>query len=341
MEKKKVAIIAIVVVILVGLFVWSRSGEPTGSKSNQGAQKSEAVKKITIAEFGELFIYAPLYIAQEKGFFTEQGLDVTVVPTGGDEKTFAALLSGDAQFGVADPTFTAISGDKGQPGKVIASVVSRVPFWGVAKNQNIPVINTPSDLKNYSVATFPAPSTAYVLQKKMFQDGGLKSNIKETAFGSLLASLEANQVDIALELEPNVSMAVNKGDKIVYSLAKQYPDFAFTGLTALPNYIKSDPEIVQKVVSAMQKATTYVRNNPVGAAEILTKKFPEVEKSVAENAIKNMTEMNIFPKDITMSKTSWDASIQLRKEMGDIKGTAAYGDYVVTSFSEKAKELVK
>lgn len=325
-KKIIIGVVAAIIVLLVGYFAFLQK-----PKTEQTAQK------ITIAEYGEVFLYAPLYVAQEKGFFKDQGLEVNIVPTGGDEKTFAALLSGNAQFGVADPTFVAISGEKGQPGKVVASILSGVPFWGVAKNKNIPEINQPSQLNNFSVATFPAPSTAYILQKKMFQNGGLQPNIKEAAFGSLLTALEAGQVDIALELEPNVSAAVKTGDKIVYALSKYYPDFALTGLTALPDYVEKNPETVQKVVNAFQKAINYIRNNPTETADILVKRFPEVEKGVAESAIKNMTAANVFPQNVTVSKASWDSAIQLRKEVGDIKGSASYEDYVVTKFSAKAE----
>lgn len=326
MKKVIISLLLVIIVLFAGYFLFL-----------QKAKKSQVTEKITIAEFGEVFLYAPLYIAQDKGFFKEQGLEVNIVSTGGDEKTFAALLSGSAQFGVADPTFVAISGEKGQPGKVVAAVLNGVPFWGVAKNKNIPEITEPSQLNSYSVATFPAPSTAYILQKKMFQSGGLKVNIKETAFGSLLASMESGRVDIALELEPNVSAAVKRGDKVVYSLASYYPDFAITGLTALPSYIEKNPATVQKVANAFQKAMNYIRSNPSETADILIKRFPDVEKSVAESAVQNMIDANVFPKNITVNKAGWDAAIQLRKEVGDIKGDALYEDYVVTTFSAKAK----
>jgi len=328
MDKKAVIIgvVVIATILLVGYFVfWQKP------MTQQGMQK------VTIAEFGEVFLYAPLYVADAKGFFKEQGLEVNIVPTGGDDKTFAALLSGDAQFGVADPTFTAISGEKGQPGKVVASIVSGVPFWGVAKNAGIPQISQPSQLNGYSVATFPAPSTAYTLQKKMFQTGGLQPNIKETAFGSLLAALNAGSVDIALELEPNVSMAVKSGSKIVYGLPSYYPDFALTGLTVLPDYMDKNPETVQKAVNAIQRAVDYIRSNPSGAADIMVKRFTDVDKSVAESAIKNMIASNVYSQNVTVSEAGWNAAIQLRKDAGDIKGSASYSDYVVTKFSSQAK----
>jgi len=324
-NKNKLIIVLVLIIILVVIFAFYKAN--VLKTSNQNTQ----LKEITIAEFGEVFLYAPLYIAQDKGFFNEEGLDVKIIPTGGDEKTFAALLSGDAQFGVADPTFVAISGEKGQPGKVISSILNGVPFWGVAKNKNISEITQPSELGNYSVATFPSPATAYVLQEKMFKDGGLKPNIKETAFGSLLASLESGRVDIALELEPNVSLAVKNGNKIVYSLSSYYPDFAMTGVTALPEYLKENPEVAQKVVSSIQKSLDYIRNNPEDSAKILVERFPDVNIDVAKNAIANMIKSNVFPVTTNISEEAWNSATELRKNIGDLKSDAPYSSYVITS----------
>jgi len=294
------------------------------------------VTKIRIAEYGEVFLYAPLYVADEMGYFNEENLEVEIIPTGGDEKTFAALLSQDAQFGVADPTFTAISDEKGKPGVVVASILSGVPFWGITNDQSIIAIESPTDLTRHTVATFPAPSTAYTLQKNMFQKGKLEPNIKESAYGTLLAVLASGDADIALELEPNVSQAVNNGHKIVYSLSDYYPEFAITGLTCLPEFVSENPETVQKVVNALQKSMNFIRLHPDETASILTKRFPEVDQKIAKQAIANMISANVFPENTLVSPASWEAAINLRKEVGDILGDADYQKYVITEFSENA-----
>src|SRR5687767_5433448 len=86
--------------------------------------REAATEAITIAQPGDFFLYAPLYVAIDAGFFAKEGLAVTLVSTGGDEKTWAAVISGSARFGIADPTFVAISAARGHPGKVVASIVN-------------------------------------------------------------------------------------------------------------------------------------------------------------------------------------------------------------------------
>jgi len=143
----------------------TRSSDHPGpvNKASQSAPQD-----ITICQFAKVFVYMPLYVAVEKGFFSQEGLNVKLINGGGDDKTFAAVASGQAQFGVADPTFAAIAREKGQPGLVVASVVAGAPFWGVTKKDSIGTISNAAQLKNLRIATgegpaLPAPTRAIAI----------------------------------------------------------------------------------------------------------------------------------------------------------------------------------
>lgn len=326
MKKNTLLIILLIIVIaLISFFTYKKYQTP---KENT---------PIVVAQVADFFLYAPLYIAQDKGFFQTENLDVSIVTAGGDEKAFASLISGSAQFAVGDPTFVAIAGEKGQPGKVVGALLNGVPFWGIADKQSIQNIDEPSKLKNYNVATFPAPSTAYALQTKMFESAGLKTNIKEIAFGSLIPALKSGNVDIALELEPNVSTAVKNGSHIVYSLSEYYPDFAITGITVLPKYAEENSETVQKFINAIQKADEFIRSNPSEAATMVAKRFPELAEDVAINAMKNMVSVNVIPENLLTSEAGWNTAIQLRRDTGDLKQEALFETYIDNSFANEAK----
>ncbi|MGK7898770.1 MAG: ABC transporter substrate-binding protein [Xenococcus sp. (in: cyanobacteria)] len=329
-RSKKLSIIAAIIVIAVlgisALAWWYR---------NQRNQTTGKLQKVTIAQFGDFFLYAPLYVAIDAGFFEKNGLDVSLVSTGGDEKTWAAVFSKSASFGVADPTFIAIAESRGQPGKVIANVVNGVPFWGVTLDPNIKV-QEPKDLNDYSVATLPAPSTAYTLQRDMFLDGGLKPNIRQGAFGTLLAQLRAKQVDIALELEPNVSQAVTDGASIAYSLGDVFGDFAITGFTVTPKLLEEQPELAENAVCSLQMALDFIRKDKEAALKILEKRFPEVKKEVATAALDRVIKDGIIPEDVATGEAAWDKAIALRQEVGDIENPKSFETYVDNKFAEKA-----
>jgi NitT/TauT family transport system substrate-binding protein len=299
---------------------------------------SNAKTKITIAQTADFFLYAPLYVAIDAGIFEKNGLDVTLISTGGDEKTWAAVLSGNAKFGVSDPTFVAVSDQRGIPGRVIANIVNGVPFWGITFQKDIPSITEPANLSGYSVATFPAPSTAYSLQKKMFQDGGLNPNIKQGAFGTLLAMLHSNLADIALELEPNVSQANAEGAKVLYSLASLYGNFAITGLTTTPDVIRKDSAVVQQVVCSIQQALDFIHQKRNEALKILSKRFREVKEAIAKSALDRVIAEGIIPASCVTGEDAWGKAITLRKEVGDLKQIKSINEYIENRFAEKAME---
>jgi len=274
---------------------------------------------VTIAQAGEFYLYAPLYVAADQGLFSRRGVGATITSTGGDEKTWAAVISGSAQFGIADPTFVAVASQRGQPGRIIGTIVNGVPFWGIAKNPAIPIITDASQLKGYTVATFPSPSTAYTLQKRMFESAGLQPNIREGAFGTLGALVESGQVDIALELEPNVSVAVGKGYRVIYSLAERYGDFTITGLTATPEYLRHNRATVTAVVGGLQDALDYIHAHPEESARLLAKRFPEIPPDVARQALQRVLSAGIIPKSIAVSGHAWSKALQLRIDAGDVK----------------------
>jgi NitT/TauT family transport system substrate-binding protein len=298
-------------------------------------------RKITIAQAGDFFLYAPLYIATDAGLFSKRGLDVSLVSTGGDDKTWAAIISGSAQFGVADPTFVAISDKRGQPGRVIASVVNGVPFWGITFNPKIKPITDPKELGSYSVATFPAPSTAYTLQKEMFQRASLTPNIREGAFGTLMAMLRAGQADIALELEPNVSQAIGEGAHVVYAMSDVYGDFAITGLTATPELLARDSKLAEEVVCSLQEALDFARNRPQEALRILSARFPEVKPHVAQAALERAVKAGIIPRDVSVSRSAWDKAIEVRVKVGDLSSPKNMEAYVDNTFATQALSKCK
>lgn len=304
------------------------------------AQPKTQLKPITIAQFGHVFLYMPLYVALDAGFFKEQGLEVKLVSTGGDEKTFTAVSAGNAQFGVSDPTFAAIAREHGQGGKVVACVVKGTPFWVITYKKEIKPITNPAGFAGYKVATYTAPSTSYAVMKNILQNGNnpvKNAKIVQGAFGSLNALMRSNNADMALEIEPMVSIANSQGAHIVYSPATNGGDFAFTGLTVSDDYCAKHPAEIQSAVNALAKAMKYIRENRKGTLAIAQKEFPEVSGTVLADAIDRLIKSGTTPAAPLLNKTAWDNAVKLRKDLGDLKGSGSYEQNVDMKFVQSVK----
>ncbi len=307
-----------------------------------GAQPAKKTKNITIAQFGHVFLYMPLYVAVKKGYFKDEGLEVKLVSTGGDEKTFTAVVTGNAQFGVSDPTFTAIARERGQGGKVVAGVVRGVPFWVVTFRDDIKKIDDPAGFKGLRVATYTAPSTSYAVMKRVLQNNGkpVDAKIVQGMFGTLLAMLKAKQADLALDIEPIVSIATHEKGHIVYSPAKVLGDFAFTGLTVSDGYLKSNPDDIQKAVNALTRAMSFIQSDYEGALAVAKAEFPEVAEPVVREALTHLIKEGTIPQSPVLSEKAWNNAIGLRKEIGDLKSSGSFAENVDMRFAEKAAKAM-
>lgn len=328
-------VFALYLVTITLLFGCDKSPSP-GSLPTASSANTHAPQKITIAQFGHVFLYLPLYVAKAKGFFAEENLDVSLISTGGDDKTFAAVASGSAQFGVADPVFAAIAREQGKGGKVIASLVNSVPFWGVTYRKDVPQITDARQFANLKIATYPAPSTNYAVMAETLKSAGPAAGgakIVQGAFGALLAMAKSKQADVVMELEPVASIAVSEGARVVYSAANGHREFAFTGITATDEHLQKHPEQAQGVVRAIAKALSWIRSDAEGALLVAKAEFPEVPEPVLRDALKRLLDENVIPLTPVLSEAAWKNAVQLRRELGDLKGDAAFADNVDMRFT--------
>jgi NitT/TauT family transport system substrate-binding protein len=303
-----------------------------------------ALKDITICQYGDLLIYLPLYIAADQGYFEQEGLRVKYINGGGDDKTFAAVASGAAQFGVSDPTFTAIAREKGQPAVVVGTVVAGATYWGVTWKDDIKPTKSVEGLKNLRIATYEQPSTNYSLMAKSLKENASAvgdARIVQGSYGSLLAMLKADQADVAMELEPVASTAVKQGAHIVFSYPEMYGPFMLTGIYTLESYRNANPQVVQGVVNALERAMRYAHANKDGAIQIARRKFPDVDPDVVASAVQRMIDESTLPQHVTMDPAGWQTTVKVRVELGDLKDARAADTTLDNTFSRKAVEQIK
>lgn len=328
---KSLYVLLIGIVFLAGCSTAPKDDAKVATPSAESSASSAV--PITIAQYGHIFLYMPIYVAQRKDFFKKHGLDVKLVSTGGDEKTFTAVVTGNAQFGVSDPTFVAIAREHGQTGKVVAAVVRGVPFWIVAMKKQIGELKKPEDFEGFRCAAFTAPSTSYAVMKKILADGKTKkASIVQGAFGTLPALLKSDQADLVLEIEPTVSILVGEGAHVVYSPKDQLGDFAFTGLEVSDKFAQEHPEQIKACVAALTEAMDYIHKDFDGAVEVAKQEFPDVKPEIVKDALARLRDSGTIPQDPMLPKTAWDSAITMRKDLGDLKSAGTYEENVDMSY---------
>jgi NitT/TauT family transport system substrate-binding protein len=278
---------------------------------------------VVVDQAFEHLLYIGLYVAKDKGFFERQGLDVKIETGGGDAQAFSALTSGSAQFAQGDPGFVAIANEKGWDGRVIAMAVDRAAIWGVTFDRSITPFSNPVGFKGKTVATYPDPNTAYVIQKQLDEKAGLvvgkDTKILQVPFGTELATLQNRQVDLAQTIEPNVSQVAAQGGVVAFSYAQAYGPLAFTGVMTSKKLIDENPALVQKFVNAYEDALEYIQTNPTDTLAVAEKRLPNLPRQVVKAGLMRLIESDCIPKHAAVNAESWRKLLQIRVDVGDLK----------------------
>lgn len=97
---KKILTIIITVLLVVAVIIFGFH-KININKNPENTPKEQNLTKVRVAEVTHSSFYTPLYVALEKGYFKEEGLDIELLLTPGADKVSAAVLSNDVDIGFA------------------------------------------------------------------------------------------------------------------------------------------------------------------------------------------------------------------------------------------------
>ena len=95
---------------------------------------------------------------------------------------------------------------------------TKLDLAGVTNQDKIKTITTPAQLNGLRISSFPEPSTTYTFLRELKRKDCPNLTIVQAPFGGQIALLEAGKVDIALDLEPSISIAEDKGYRVVVDI---------------------------------------------------------------------------------------------------------------------------
>lgn len=243
----------IVLVILMSLF------------SGIGCSTSNSSVKLKIA-LPTWTGYGPLYLAKEKGFFEEQGLDVELIKIEGlaERKQALAGKKIDGMATAQDVQVTLAAANV--PVKVIWALDSSAGGDGILASEEIENV---SDLKGKTVA-LEMGTTSHFFALTVLQDAGLSDDdiiIKNMTAGDAGAAFIAGKVDAAVTWEPWLSKGKENGKVLVST--KDYPGIIIDSVSFRADIVEKYPQAMEGFVKAMAQAMEYWKNNKQEAEKIM------------------------------------------------------------------------
>ena len=236
--------------------------------------KAPAAERFYISIPGPTLSYVPLYYGQEKGFFSQEGLDLQILVVRGIVGV-SSLMSGEI-----DVTCHAGSGFsaalRGLPLKII-SVTRDRPIHEL-------VVGSSMELKGKSVAVGSLEGTAAIMTRRILQAKGLDPQKDVTLLSmdtpARLQSLMTGKVAGAMMTPPSTYLAVDQGFK-VFGRGRDYMRYLQTGVVATDTHIKQKRERLMRFLGAWNRALKFYQDNPEIMVPYIQKRLGVKDASMA------------------------------------------------------------
>ncbi|WP_460448778.1 ABC transporter substrate-binding protein [Alsobacter sp. SYSU BS001988] len=301
-----------------------------------------------------LLYYLPLTIAERKGFFKEQGLDVEISDFAGGAKSLQGLIGGSLDVVTGAYEHTIRMQAKGQDIRAVLEL-GRFPgiAVGVAKAKAA-AYKSPKDLKGMKIGvTAPGSSTNMLVNFLLAKEGLTPQDASFIGVGSAasaVASIRNGQLDAISHLEPVLSMLEQSGDiKIVVDTRTEEGTKALFGgsnpaavLYAKKDFTDKNPNTVQALTNGLYKALQWIqKSSPEEIAAAVPEEYLLGDKALYVLAVKNSKPTYSITGVISesgMTSTN-DMLKQFEPELKDAKVNLA--DTFDPRFAKKAAEMVK
>ncbi|MNI27612.1 putative aliphatic sulfonates-binding protein precursor [compost metagenome] len=258
------------------------------TNSGKAAKTEFKYGKLKIQALSGAVCGAPSYVAYEKGFFAEEGLDVELV-SGSMDTMKTGLTTGEFTVTNGDFVwFTSIQ--QGLDLKVIGGLHHGCIKLVVPPGSDI---KTAADLKGKRIGVDEIGGVPMAVASVVLSNAGLdpQKDVQWLAYplDQLQEGVKKGEIDVYAAWDPFGKLAeVNDGYTVLSDIST---DANFAGksccfLYASGKKIKEDPERVAAIARAYQKATAWIAEHPEETAKL------EIEKKyVATDDVKLVTDL--------------------------------------------------
>jgi NitT/TauT family transport system substrate-binding protein len=237
--------------------------------------------KVTLAVGGKnLLYYLPLTVAEQLGYFKDEGLDLTIVDFAGGSQALRAVVGGSADVVSGAFEHTVNMQAKGQ--RLRAFVLQgRAPQIVLGINpKTMPNFKTVADLKGKKIGVTAPGSSTNVMVNFVLAKAGLKpSDVSIIGVGAAqgaVAAMRSGQIDAISNLDPVITLLQRSGDlkivsdtRIVAEAEKVFGGPMPAGCLYAPQtFIDKNPATVQALANAIVRADKWIQR--AGAREIIT-----------------------------------------------------------------------
>jgi NitT/TauT family transport system substrate-binding protein len=283
--------------------------------------------------------HAPFFVAADKGYYGERGLDVAIQDGKGSRTTAMDVGAGNDDFGFADSSSVAALISQGLSATVVAMLMGKNPNGIVFLETE--KIKGPKDLEGKTIGTSPGGSDATLLGAFLTRNGVDTSKVKlENMPGDAKpAALLSGKVDgISSQGFYNMPILEAQGAKPREIL---FADFGLPGvnygIVTSNKMISERPDTVRRFVAGSLEGWDYAIAHPDEAIRILLKRVPLLDPKVSREQFINFQALLHTPNTVGkplgwQSAEDWKQSLDVLEQYGGMANRKPLNAYFTNDF---------
>ena len=263
--------------VIIGIVVALGSGTPSAQQPPQ--------KIVFALNWFPVGDHAAYWVALEKGYYRQRGLDVDMQNSKGSGDSIAKVDTGRADIGLADSAVVIAASARGAKVKVVGMVFDKSPL-NIWSHKATP-ITKPKDLEGKSVAAPPGDG-----QRQMFPAFARLHGIDQSKVtwvnvepAAKVPALAEKRVDAVADYTtglPFYEKAMGKGNAVMLPWADHGFDMYSMSIIASEKTMKERGPVLKAFLEASYLGWRDVMSDPKSALEIFKKRVPEIDVSIIE-----------------------------------------------------------
>jgi signal transduction histidine kinase/CheY-like chemotaxis protein len=285
--------------------------------------------------------FAGYYMAIEKGFYSEAGIELTLVEKNINNNDVQPVLDKVATFGISNSSIL-IPILNGEPLVIVSAIYQHNPLAFIVKKGS--EISSPYQFKDKKIALRSVQDQAslYAMLAKLKIDNLDYEIVRPTTFNKLM--LGDGLVDVSAGNLTSLPFLYERSDVQIVSIKPSnygidsYGDLIFTTVETMNN----DPELVEKFITASIKGWNYALDNPAeSVAHIHANYKTELTKEALRfelNKIEELINRQVMPIG-SMYPQRFEKIADTYKELGLVDARSTLNKYLINDFVSKKEKL--
>lgn len=306
------------------------------------------LEKVRLSEVVRSVFYAPQYVAINKGFFKDEGLEIELSTAWGADKGAAALVSGSVDIGFFGPEAAVYVYNQGASNYLVAfAQLTKGDGSFFLARQPMPNFDW-KNVKGKTIIGGRQGGVPEMLMEHVLRENGITPHkdveiLQNIQFTATAGAFKSGVGDFLQLFEPTVSVLEREG--IGYVVASFRTDggiLPYTVYHVRQDLLKKKSKMIQLFTNAIYRGQIWVQNHSVAQiVAVIADFFPDTDRDLLTRAVKRYQAQDTWAQNPILTKAAFNRLQEIIYDAGELKKKVPYEKMVTTKFAMEAVQKIQ